>query len=132
MEGLFKGTAAVVGAIITYLFGGWSALLGILLVFVILDYISGVAASAKEGKLSSSVGLWGIGKKVSIFAIVAIAYLVDCALNTGTVTRDAAIWFYLANELISILENAGRLDVPLPPMLEKTIAVLKSKGDGGA
>ena len=129
MEKFYQSLTAFGAAVITYLFGGWSALLGILLVFVITDYITGVTAAGKESKLSSSIGMWGIGKKVMIFLIVAIAYLIDQALGTATIIRDAAIYFYLANEVISILENAGRIGVPLPPILIKAIALLKAKSE---
>lgn len=129
MKKFYKSLAAFGGSIITYLWGGWSALLGILLAFVVIDYITGVAAAAKNGELSSSVGMWGIAKKVLIFLIVAIAYLIDEALGTNTIIKDAAIYFYLANEVISILENAGRLGAPLPPILTKAIEMLKGKSE---
>lgn len=129
MEKFYKSLAAFGGSIITYLWGGWSALLGILLAFVVIDYITGVAAAAKNGELSSSVGMWGIAKKVLIFLIVAIAHLIDEALGTNTIIKDAAIYFYLANEVISILENAGRLGAPLPPILTKAIEMLKGKSE---
>lgn len=103
-------------------------MLSILLVFIVVDYISGVAAAAQEGKLSSRVGGWGIARKVMIMAIVAVAHLVDTALGDAHLFRDAAIFFYLSNELLSLLENAGRLGAPIPPMLQKAIAVLRGKG----
>ncbi|MNW68097.1 Holin family protein [compost metagenome] len=65
---------------------------------------------------------------MSIFAIVAVAHLVDSALGGSHLFRDAAIFFFLANELLSLLENAGRLDAPIPPVLRKAVEVLKGKG----
>ncbi|MFF2016204.1 holin family protein [Paenibacillus sp. NPDC058177] len=116
-----------------FLFGGWSALLTILLVFVVLDYLTGVAAAAKEGKLKSKVGLWGIARKIIIFAIVAVAHLVDQVLGGNHLFRDAAIFFYLSNELLSLIENAGRLDAPIPPGLRQAVEVLRGKsGEKGA
>lgn len=129
MDNFFKGFAAAVAAVVTYLFGGWSALLNILLIFVAVDYITGVAAAGKRGELSSSVGMWGIAKKVSIFLIVAIGYLIDGAVGTDTLIRDAAIYFYMANELISLLENLGEIGVPLPPVISQAVAILKAKSD---
>lgn len=128
MENLFKWAVAICGSAVSFGFGGWSPLLNILLVFVVLDYISGVVAAAKEGSLNSTVGGWGIVKKVSIFAIVAVAHLVDTALGDAYLFRDAAIFFYLSNELLSLLENAGRLGAPIPPDLRKAIAILQGKG----
>lgn len=131
METAFKTLVAIGGAAASFLFGGWSSLLSILLAFVVIDYISGVVAAGKEGKLSSEVGLWGIARKVAIFAVVAVAHLIDTALGDAHLFRDAAIFFYLANEVLSIIENAGRIGVPVPPTLEKAVAVLKSKGETG-
>ena len=130
MENVVKTIVAVAGAAASYLFGGWSSLLSILLTFVVLDYITGFAAAAKEGKLNSEVGMWGIAKKVGIFAIVAAAHLVDRALGDAHLFRDAAIFFFLANELLSVIENAGRIGVPIPPMLQRAVEVLRNKGGG--
>jgi toxin secretion/phage lysis holin len=131
MENLFKTIVAIGGAVASYLFGGWSSLLSILLTFVVLDYVTGFAAAAKEGKLNSEVGMWGIAKKVGIFAIVAAAHLVDTALGDAHLFRDAAIFFFLANELLSVIENAGRIGVPIPPVLQQAVEVLRGKGDAG-
>jgi toxin secretion/phage lysis holin len=119
----------MVGAVVSYLFGGWSAMLGILLGFVVADYLSGVTAAAIEGKLSSSIGLRGIARKVFIFVIVAIAHLADRALGDGQMLRDAAIFFYLGNELLSLVENAGRIGVPVPTVVVKAVEILRGKGE---
>ena len=129
MENLVKTVVAVGGATASYLFGGWSSLLTILLTFVVLDYITGVAAAAKEGKLNSEVGAWGIVRKVGIFVIVAVAHLVDRALGDAHLFRDAAIFFYLANELLSMIENTGRLGAPIPPALQRAVEVLRGKAE---
>lgn len=125
----FKSAVAAGGAAISYFYGGWSALLQVLLAFVVIDYVTGVLASAMEGKLSSAIGAKGIAKKVLIFVIVAVAHLVDTSLGEAHVFRDATIFFYLANELLSILENAGRVGLPIPPMITKAVQVLQGKGD---
>lgn len=125
----FKSIFAAAGAAISYFSGGWSALLQVLLVFVIIDYITGVLASALEGKLNSAIGAKGIAKKVFIFVIVAVAHLVDTSLGEAHVFRDATIFFYLANELLSILENAGRVGLPIPPMISKAVQVLQGRSD---
>lgn len=128
-ELFFKSLIVAGGAAVSYLFGGWSELLGILLTFVVLDYATGVLASGVEGKLSSCVGVKGIAKKVCIFAIVAIANLVDKSLGSSHVFRDATVFFYLANELLSIIENSGRIGIPIPPSIVKAVDVLQGKGD---
>jgi toxin secretion/phage lysis holin len=131
VENWFKPVVAVSGAAASYLFGGWSSLLSILLTFVVFDYVTGFVAAAKEGKLNSEVGAWGIAKKVGVFAIVAAAHLVDTALGDAHLFRDAAIFFFLANELLSVIENAGRIGVPIPPVMQRAVEVLRGKGDVG-
>lgn len=129
MENLFKSSIAVAGATATFIFGGWSALLGLLLAFIVIDYLSGMLAAGKEGALSSRIGMRGIAKKVMILALVAFSHLIDEAIGTGTTIKDGATYFYLANEGLSIIENAGRLNVPIPGILTKAVAVLKSNNE---
>jgi len=129
MKYVFQVIVGGIGSALTYLFGGWSALLGILLAFVAIDYITGFLAAGCQGKLSSTVGLRGIAKKIGIFVLVAIAHLVDMALGDGSLIRDAAIFFYIANELLSIIENAGVLGVPIPDILLRAVETLKGRAD---
>jgi len=131
MENSFKALAAASGAAVSFFFGGWSTLLGVLLAFVVMDYLSGMVAAAIEGVLSSSVGLKGIARKVFIFGMVAVAHLVDTAIADGHVFRDATISFYLANELLSIVENSGRIGLPVPDIIKQAVAVLKGKSGQG-
>lgn len=100
----------------------------VLAVFVVMDYISGVVAASTESGLSSNKGLIGIARKVFIFAVVCVAHQVDTVLGDQHMLRDATMYFYMANESLSIVENVGRIGVPLPPKLIKAIAVLKDKG----
>ena len=124
---ILKSIVAVGGSLVTYLLGGWSALIKILVAFVVIDYVTGVLAAAYHGKLDSNIGLKGIAKKVFIFIIVACGHLVDNAMGTQDIVRDAAIYFYIANELLSILENAGEIGLPVPDMLKNAIERLKGK-----
>jgi toxin secretion/phage lysis holin len=129
---IFKTIVALGGGAVSYLFGGWSPLLGILLAFVVIDYITGFVAAGIEGKLASEVGLKGIAKKVFIFVMVAVAHLADQAIGPETLPiliRDAAIFFYLANELLSIIENSGRIGLPVPPIIVKAVELLKNKSE---
>ncbi|SNR86253.1 toxin secretion/phage lysis holin [Anaerovirgula multivorans] len=127
---IIKTALAATGGAISYILGGWSHLLFVLLVFVIIDYFSGIIAAAIEGRLSSSIGMKGIAKKVFIFALVAVANLVDMSLGDTHVIRDATMFFYLANELLSIIENAGRVGLDIPGPLEKAVGILRDKGEG--
>ena len=130
MENVYRAVMTALGGIVGYLWGGWSALLGILLAFVIIDYITGFIAAGAEGKLSSEVGFKGIAKKILIFVLVAVAHLLDEALGgNNDIFRDAVIFFYLANELLSIIENAGRAGLPIPETLKNAVEILKGKGE---
>lgn len=131
MDKVFQFVVAFGGAAASFLFGGWSALLSILLAFVVIDYITGCIASGVQGKLNSQTGWKGIAKKVAIFFIVAVAHMVDVALGGGEthMFRDAAIFFYLANEVLSITENAGKIGIPIPNKLLNAVEVLKGKED---
>ncbi|MDF2791662.1 MAG: toxin secretion/phage lysis holin [Neobacillus sp.] len=121
--------ATVTGAIIGYLFGGWNTLLQILLAFVFFDYATGLLASGVEGKLSSKVGFKGIAKKLMIFCLVAVGHLADKTIGEGDVIQNSIIFFYLSNELLSILENAGRTGLPVPEQIKSAVQILKGKGD---
>lgn len=129
-EMIYKTVATGSGAVVGYLFGGWSVLLQILLAFVVLDYLTGLLASGVEGKLSSKVGFKGIAKKLMIFILVAVGHLVDKAVGQGHVVSDTIVFFYLGNELLSILENAGRTGLPVPDQIKSAVEILKGKGEG--
>ena len=101
-----------------------------LLMFAFIDYLSGLTAAAMAGEISSSIGMRGIAKKIAVFAVVAIAHVIDQALGEAHLIRDAAIWWYLANELVSIIENAGRMGVPIPPAIKRAVASLNDRGGG--
>lgn len=127
---IYKTILTVTGVITGYLFGGWSLLLQILLAFVIIDYVTGLLASGVEGRLSSKVGFRGIAKKIMIFVLVAVGHLIDKAIGDGSMIQNAVIFFYLGNELLSILENAGRTGLPVPDQIKNTVEVLKGRGEG--
>lgn len=128
-ETIYRMIAAALGAVTGYLYGGWSPLIQILLTFVVIDYLSGLLAAAYTGTLSSKIGFRGIAKKVMLFSIVAVAHLADAAVGFGHVIMDATVYFYLANELLSILENAGRTGLPVPDQIKNAVSILKGKDD---
>ena len=114
--------AAGIGGIVTYIWGPWDALM------VIIDYITGVIKAAVQGKLSSAVGFRGLLKKVAIFLLVAVGVMVDRVIPaTNEAVRSAVIFFYIANEGLSILENAGELGLPLPAALKKSLEKMQDK-----
>lgn len=123
-----KAAAAALGGIAVYLWGPWDALIAVLIACVVIDYITGVIKGYYQGKASSKVGFKGIAKKVLIFALVALATLLDRVVPAAnSAIRSAVMIFYIANEGLSILENAGALGLPLPSVLKKGIAALKAE-----
>ena len=126
--------AGVVGSFIAGLFGGWDASMATLLLFMGVDYITGLAVAAcgkspksDTGRLSSKIGWRGLAKKCVSLLLVLVAARLDITLGT-TYIRDAVCIAFVVNELISITENAGLLGVPLPGILTKAIELLQSKG----
>lgn len=128
-EIIFKTGSAIAGAVFGYLFGEWTVTLKILVAFVIIDYVTGWIASGVEGNLSSKVGFRGILKKLMLFCLVALGHLVDKAIGDGSMIQNAIIFFYLGNEGLSILENAGRTGLPIPQKVKDAIEVLRGKGE---
>jgi toxin secretion/phage lysis holin len=126
---IFNSVTTGLGGVIGFLYGGWSMALTVLVTLVVLDYLTGWLASAVEGKLSSAVGFKGIAKKVTIFLIVAVAHLADGFLNAGSVLINASVFFYAANEILSIIENASRIGVPVPKVIKDAVLILKEKGE---
>lgn len=125
---LYNWMAAAAGAVVGLL-GGWDAGLKILAVCMALDYATGVLNAIRDKKLSSNVGFWGILRKGVIFLVVMLAAQLDAALGQNAVCRSAAILFYIANESVSMVENAARLGVPVPGRLLQVLAQLRSEED---
>ncbi len=116
------------GALVTFAFGSWTESLTFLLVAMGVDYVTGVLAAVKSGKgLNSAVGFWGLARKGLSLLVILLAHRVDILLDTGNMTMAAAVYFYIANELLSITENYGKLGLPLPDRIRKAIEVLKQK-----
>ena len=130
MENTFKIIVGVGGGLASFLFGGWSALLQTLVLFIVLDYVIGVMVAGYHGQLNSKVGFKGIAKKVLILLLVAVAHQIDLLLGDGSLIRDSVIFFYIANELLSILETVGKTNLPIPDVLRKAVETLNSKGEG--
>ncbi|MFH6737149.1 phage holin family protein [Streptococcus suis] len=114
---------SMIGGLIGSLFGELDGILYALLVFIIIDYLTGIFAAVVEKQLSSSIGFRGIFKKIAILFLVSIGHLIDTAIikQSGTI-RTMVIFFYLSNEGLSILENTVRIGLPIP---EKLQAILK-------
>lgn len=126
MSQIIKVVATAFGAVVGYAFGGWSMLIHLLLILVIVDWLSGWTAAWMRGELKSRKGFHGATRKVAIFAIVTIAHFIDTALNLS-VFQDAVVFFYLANELLSVIENMGKMGLPMPEILRNAVQIFESK-----
>lgn len=119
---------AVMGGWIGYFLGGCDGIFYALLIFVVLDYITGIMCAVADKKLSSAVGFKGICRKVLIFAMVGVGNIIDIQIsgNAG-VLRTAVIFFYLSNEGLSLVENAASLGLPIPSKLHKVLKQLHER-----
>ena len=135
MKNVICTAVGAIGGFIASLFGGWTASLTTLLIFMGIDYISGLVvagvfhASTKTetGALESRAGFKGLIKKLMTLLFVLIGYRLDLAVGT-TYIKDAVCIAFMANELISIVENAGLMGLPVPSVISNAIDILKKKG----
>jgi toxin secretion/phage lysis holin len=116
---------ATVGGWLGWFMGGWDGFLYALVVFVVIDYWTGLLCAIVDKNLSSEIGAKGILKKVVIFALVGVGSTIDMHLiGEGGVIRTAVVFFFASNEGVSILENASRLGLPIPQKLKDIFAQL--------
>ena len=121
---------AVIGGWLGFFLGGLDGMLTALIIFVVLDYVTGVMCAISDKKLSSEVGFRGIFRKVLIFILVGVANIVDVhVVGTGSALRGAVVAFYLSNEGLSMLENAAHLGLPIPDKLKEILAQLHGRED---
>lgn len=118
------------GGWLGFFLGGMDGLLIALIVFAVLDYITGVMCAIEDKTLSSSVGFRGIARKVIIFMLVGVGHILDThVVGTGSALRTAVIFFYLSNEGISLLENAAHLGLPVPEKLKAILEQIHSRSE---
>lgn len=114
---------------ILYLLGGWDVALVCLIVAIILDYISGIIKAYVNKDLSSKIGFKGLLKKVGILLIVMLAVLVDRITGETGAIRTLVIYYFVANEGLSILENLALAGVPIPDSIKNALKILKDLGN---
>ena len=125
MSGNYKIAFALLGGIFGWLFGGFDGLFYALVALVIIDYITGVLVAIYEKKVSSVIGFKGISRKTMIFALIASGSIIDQhIIGSGNSIRTMLIVFYLANEGISIIENAGKVGLPMPEKFKNIFSQL--------
>ena len=119
---------AAIGGWLGYFLGGCDGLLIALVVFVVVDYLTGVMCAIADHKLSSAVGFKGLCRKVLIFLLVGIANILDVqVIGSGSVLRTAVIFFYISNEGVSLVENAAHLGLPIPDKLKDVLEQLHDR-----
>lgn len=136
MKNTICATLGMFGSFIASLFGGWSAALTTLLIFMLIDYATGLVVAGvfhkspktANGGLESKAGLKGLARKCSILLLVLVGYRLDLAIGT-TYIRDGVCIAFIVNELISIVENAGLMGLPIPAVITNAIEVLTHKSN---
>ena len=136
LKGIFCGAVGVAGGIIINLLGGWDNALAALFICIIMDYLTGLAVAGvfkkspktKNGALESRAGLKGLTRKIVMLFFVGVAHTLDILIGTDYIRYTVIIGF-ICNEVISLIENAGLMGVPIPKVLTKAIDVLKNEED---
>lgn len=125
-----QSALAAAGGFLGWFLGGLDGLVYALLAFVVIDYITGVMCAIADKKLSSAVGFRGIFKKVLIFVMVGLAHILDeRVIGAGSTLRTAIIFFYISNEGVSLLENAGHLGLPILAKLKAVLSQLHDRAE---
>ena len=133
---LFSSTIGLLGAIVTTVLGGWSTGMATLVIFMAVDYVSGLIVAgvfkkskkSESGALESRTGFKGLCRKCMTLLFVMVAYRLDLLIGTNYI-RDAVIIGFSVNELLSIIENAGLMGLPLPSIIVKAVGILKQKAE---
>lgn len=118
---------STLGYLLIYLLGGWDIALQCLVIAIALDYVSGITRAFVTKTLSSRIGFQGLLKKMGLLLIVMLGTLIDRVTgNTGAI-RTLVIYYFVANEGLSILENLGQAGVPIPPAIKKALKALRKE-----
>lgn len=130
MKEFICAALAGLGTFLTFIFGDWDVALQCLVIAVALDYISGLIKAFINKELSSKIGVKGLLKKVGVFIIVALAVLIDKVTGESGMVRTLVIYYFVANEGLSIIENLGEAGLPIPDVIKKALKSLKDQSKG--
>ena len=130
MKEFICAAIAGLGTFLTFIFGDWDVALQCLVIAVALDYISGVIKAFVNKELSSKIGVKGLLKKVGVFVIVALAVLIDKITGESGAVRTLVIYYFVANEGLSIVENLSEAGLPIPDVIKKALKSLKNEAKG--
>lgn len=129
MKDIICSILAGIGTGLVYLWGGFDVAMQCLLIAIALDYVSGIIKAFVLKQISSTVGFRGILKKVGILVVVALAVLIDRVTGESGAIRTLVIYYFVANEGLSIIENAGKAGLPIPHSIKEALQALKRQGD---
>lgn len=124
LETFVGGGVAFVGVMLQHFFGEWNNQMEVLLIFMVVDYLTGLSAAFIQNNvyLDSRKGFKGIVKKIVILCLVVLAHQIDILIGQNTLTRNVVLFFFIGNEGLSILENASNCGLPIPQKLKNTLA----------
>lgn len=129
MQSAIKSILSAVATTLLFILGGWDIALQSLIIIMIIDYLTGISKSYVAKKLNSNKGFRGIVKKLAMLGIVAIAVIIDRLIGDTGLIRTFIIYYLVANEGLSIIENLGEMDIIVPEFLKNKLEQLKDKGD---
>lgn len=126
MKYVISNVISVILTFLIYLLGGLDIALKSLLIVIVIDYVTGILSAIYNKQINSKVGFRGILKKFSYLLIIALSVIIDNILGQSGTIRTLVIYFFVANDGISILENVAEMNIPLPPKLLETLQQLKT------
>lgn len=129
MKRLITDVASVVLTTFIYLLGGWDIALQSLLIVIVIDYLTGIASAVYNKQLSSKIGFKGIIKKFCYLLVVALSVVIDNLTGQSGIIRNLVIYFFVANDGLSIIENMAEMNIKLPKKLVDSLKQIKKKGE---
>lgn len=130
MKNILNDAISVILTSFIYLVGGFDIAMQSLLIIMCIDYISGISSAIYNKRLSSKIGFKGIIKKFSYLLIIALSVRIDILTNQNGMVRTLVIYFFVANDGISIIENMAEMNIKLPKKLIESLEQLKGKENG--
>ena len=129
MKHLISNVSSVILTTFIYLVGGFDIAIQSLLIVIVIDYLTGIASAIYNKELSSKAGFKGIIKKFSYLLVVALSVVIDNLLGQSGLIRSLVIYFFVANDGLSIIENMAEMNVKLPQKLIDALEQIKKKGE---
>ena len=126
MQSVIKSVISMIVTFLVYVLGGWDIALQSLIIVIVLDYLTGISKSYITKELNSNKGFKGIIKKLSMFCIVAVAVIIDNIIGQTGMIRTLIIYYLVANEGLSIIENLAKMDIIVPNFLKDKLEQIKN------